>query len=103
MKTFDQIDWDTVVNTATLNLGPVSIFCYESPITSYRFKVGSWTSEPKYKTLEAAQNASLRYVEKLCSEILDAVRAMPDYEKLRLKKGEADLDSWHVSILDLGK
>lgn len=97
--------WETPTKDAVfINFGPVQLYCYPDPRgQGFRFKIGSRVSDKIYTTLEGAQYAGLRLLEKLGEAIIDGVRSMPEYDNIKPVDKTEQLDDWHISILDLGK
>jgi len=94
--------WKCPVNdVAFINFGPVQLYCYPDPSgRGFRFKVGSRVSDKVYSSLEGAQYAGLRLLEKLGEAIVEGVRSMPEYEtNVKPVDKSEQLDAWHISIL----
>lgn len=96
--------WERPVNdVAFINFGPVQLYCYPDPKgQGFRFKIGSRVSDKHYSTLEGAQHAGLRLLEKLGETIVAGVRSMPEYETCVKPVDKSEkLDPWHLSILGI--
>jgi len=94
--------WETpTAGVAFINFGPVQLYCFPDPKGSgFRFKIGSRVSDKTYTSLEGAQYAGLRLLEKLGQAIVEGVRALPEYEtQVKPIDKTEQLDAWHLSIL----
>lgn len=74
-------EWTSGPWGSGMNLGPLSVLVTRAPDGSgWRYKVGTYNSEPRFLTQEAAQWAGLRYVGKLCLRVVNLLEALPDWE-----------------------
>lgn len=72
--------WDYVgEDIARITFGPLQVICYPYK-NGYTYQVGSKKPYQPFMTLENAQTASLRYLEKVAHMILDGLQKLPEYE-----------------------
>jgi hypothetical protein len=96
--------WIIVGDTADINFGTIQIYCFRDLASGrYRYKTGSRTSNATYRTLIAAQHASLKHVEVICEKALKVTRSLPEYDRETKERIEEEqkLDDFHLSILGL--